>query len=82
MAENKYSQVDELAVVGIPIRKNKGHRQQHNKFAVFDDKRIVTGSYNWTKNAAKSNNENCLFLDVFGFDHSKRFEYLWDLYGI
>lgn len=80
MAGNKYSQVDELAAAGIPVRMNKGHRQQHNKFAVFDGKRIVTGSYNWTKNAKQQNAENCIFLDAFGPTYSERFEYLWDLY--
>ena len=82
MAGNKHSQIDELADAGIPVRKSRKHKIEHNKFAIFDGDRIVTGSYNWTKNAANSNSENCIFLDVFGPDYSKRFEYLWDLYGI
>lgn len=81
MARNKHSKIDELSATSIPVRKSRKHKIEHNKFAIFDGKRIVTGSYNWTKNAAKSNNENCLFLDVFGFDYSKRFEYLWKLYS-
>ena len=80
MAGNKYSQVDELAAAGIPVRKNKGHRQQHNKFAVFDGKRIVTGSYNWTKNAKQQNAENCIFLDAFGSQYSAEFDKLWIKY--
>ena len=82
MAGNKHSQIDELADAGIPVRKSRKHKIEHNKFAIFDGDRIVTGSYNWTKNSANSNSENCIFLDVFGPDYSKRFEYLWDLYGI
>lgn len=81
MAGNKYSQIDELADAGIPVRKSRKHKIEHNKFAVFDGNRIVTGSYNWTKNATNSNSENCIFLDVFGPDYSKRFEYLWNLYS-
>ena len=80
MAGNKYSQVDELAAAGIPVRKNKGHRQQHNKFAVFNGNRIVTGSYNWTKNAKQQNAENCIFLDAFGPEYSAEFDKLWIKY--
>ena len=81
MAGNKYSQIDELANAGIPVRKSRKHKIEHNKFAIFDGNRILTGSYNWTKNAANFNSENCIFLDVLGPDFSKRFEYLWDLYN-
>lgn len=43
--------------------------------------RIITGSYNWTLNATKHNSENCIVLSALGPDFSRRFEYLWDLYG-
>ena len=81
MTGNKHSQIDELDDAGIPVRKSRKHKIEHNKFAIFDGNRIVTGSYNWTQNAANFNSENCIFLDVFGPDYSKRFEYLWDLYS-
>jgi phosphatidylserine/phosphatidylglycerophosphate/cardiolipin synthase-like enzyme len=35
----------------------------HHKFAVFDDKRVATGSYNWTQTAERANYENLVFLD-------------------
>ena len=63
-----------------PLRKNKKHKIEHNKFAVFDGSHIVTGSYNWTDAATKSNSENCVFLDALAEDYSARFEYLWNLY--
>lgn len=34
----------------------------HNKFAVFDGKLAVTGSFNWTTSADDYNFENALFL--------------------
>lgn len=82
MAGNKYSRVDELSAAGIPVRKNKGHHQQHNKFAVFNGSRIVTGSYNWTKNAKLQNAENCIFLNAFGSDFSEEFDKLWIKYQL
>ena len=35
----------------------------HNKFAVFDEVLVVTGSYNWTQGAEHANYENVLFED-------------------
>lgn len=46
MAGHKSSMIDELVAVGIPVRINRRHKIEHNKFAVFDNRRMVTGSYN------------------------------------
>jgi len=35
----------------------------HHKFALFDDKLLATGSYNWTQSAEIANFENLLLLD-------------------
>jgi phosphatidylserine/phosphatidylglycerophosphate/cardiolipin synthase-like enzyme len=35
----------------------------HDKFAIFDGRLLVTGSYNWTESAEAANFENALFLD-------------------
>ncbi len=34
----------------------------HNKFAIIDDKLLITGSYNWTNSAESRNFENILFI--------------------
>ena len=34
----------------------------HNKFVIIDNSLIITGSYNWTKNANSKNNENLVFI--------------------
>ena len=34
----------------------------HNKFAIIDDKIVLTGSYNWTYNAEFRNNENIVVI--------------------
>lgn len=81
MAGSRYSVVADLEAGGIPLRRHRKHRIEHNKFAVFDNARIVTGSYNWTRSATQYNSENCIFLNIFGPEYSRRFEYLWNLYG-
>jgi len=52
----------------------------HNKFAIFDRQRVVTGSYNWTTGAERSNYENALLEDdpqvVRAYD--RQFEELWE----
>lgn len=80
MAKNRSSLVEELSDAGIPVLTNVKHKIEHNKFAVFGGRVVVTGSYNWTNNATKSNSENCLFFEQPNKEYSERFEYLWDLY--
>lgn len=81
MAKGKGSAVPELQQYGIPVITNKKHKIEHNKFAIFDDSLIVTGSYNWTENASKYNSENCIFLNQEIEKYTERFEYLWSLYN-
>ena len=80
MAGHKSSMIDELVAAGIPVRTNRRHKIEHNKFAVFDNRRMVTGSYNWTTAATKYNSENCIFLIHPAQEYTKRFEYLWNAY--
>jgi phosphatidylserine/phosphatidylglycerophosphate/cardiolipin synthase-like enzyme len=80
MTKNKGSLVGKLRNAGIPVLTNKKHKIEHNKFAVFDDVHVVSGSYNWTTNASKYNSENCVFFDQQNKEYTHRFEYLWDLY--
>ena len=80
MAGHKSSMIDELAAAGIPVRTNRRHKIEHNKFAIFDNRRMVTGSYNWTTTATKYNSENCIFLTHPAQEYTKRFEYLWNIY--
>lgn len=80
MAGHKSSMIDELVAAGITVRVNRRHKIEHNKFAVFDNRCMVTGSYNWTTAATKYNSENCIFLPHPAQEYTKRFEYLWGMY--
>lgn len=79
-SKGKKSLVGTIKKAGIPVLTNKKHKIEHNKFAVFDDVGVVSGSYNWTTNASKNNSENCLFFNQPDKEYSNRFEYLWNLY--
>ena len=79
-AKNKASLIDTFRTAGIPVALNVGHKIEHNKFAVFDNKTIITGSYNWTTNATKFNSENCIIQTSPAAEYSARFDTLWDKY--
>ena len=79
-AKGKGSLVQKIHDAGIPVVTNVKHKIEHNKFAVFDGRHVVSGSYNWTTNASNSNSENCLFFDQPDKEYSERFKYLWNLY--
>ena len=63
-SSGKNSEINYLISKGIPVKllKGKGRGIMHNKFAIFDGKEVVTGSYNWTENAEKNNYENAIFI--------------------
>ena len=77
------SDIDRLADRGIPVRIDFSPFHMHHKFAVFDRTRLLTGSYNWTRTAAKENEENFLITDdprlVQSF--AATFEKLWDKFA-
>ena len=81
-AANKNSKVRELYDYGINIRVHSKHKIEHNKFAVFDNESVVTGSYNWTNPATNKNSENCVFFirdkDAVE-EYDNRFKYLWQI---
>ena len=56
--------IQKLVQAGIDVR--LAVRQtalMHNKVGIFDGRTVCTGSFNWTTNAEKHNDENLLVLD-------------------
>ena len=54
--------IDRLKAGGVQVQAVAPDGRNHNKFAVIDGKRVLTGSYNWTLRSEK-NWENLLILD-------------------
>ena len=54
--------VEFLKTSGVRVEPVAPEGRNHNKFAVIDRARVITGSYNWTLKAEK-NWENVLILD-------------------
>ena len=81
MAGGRGSQIATFRNAGIHVITNTHHKIMHNKFAIFDGRRVVTGSYNWTINATDSNAENCVFIPDPAKTFAAGFDYLWNLYS-
>jgi phosphatidylserine/phosphatidylglycerophosphate/cardiolipin synthase-like enzyme len=54
--------LDSLRAAGVRVETVAPEGRNHNKFAVIDRAKVLTGSYNWTLKA-ESNWENLLLLD-------------------
>ena len=56
----------------------------HHKFAVIDRSVVVTGSFNWTGQAVKFNQENILFYEnkELAKKYSDEYEKLWNSFVI
>ena len=61
--EYKYSQSRFLVQKGIKTRISTNNYIMHNKFAIIDNRILLTGSYNWTFSANHRNDENLMVID-------------------
>ena len=67
--------IDRLKAGGVEVQTVAPNGRNHNKFAVIDGKRVLTGSYNWTLKA-EGNWENLLMLDCP--ELAKAYESEWE----
>lgn len=54
------SDAERLRKAGLALRYDASEHHMHHKFVVFDGDLLATGSYNWTRSAARFNRENVL----------------------
>jgi phosphatidylserine/phosphatidylglycerophosphate/cardiolipin synthase-like enzyme len=74
------SDIKQLSEVGISIKMDSTPNHMHHKFMVVDQGVLITGSYNWTRSAARYNHENILLTKEAGVikSFSSQFEKLWN----
>jgi len=77
------SDIPQLQDAGIAVRVDRSEHHMHHKFAIFDDARLLTGSYNWTRGAAEHNMENFLVTDDAKLiaRYASVFEGIWKTLG-
>lgn len=79
-SEDLGSDVQRLERLGIPVRVDHTEYHMHHKFALFDNRLLLNGSYNWTRSAARKNQENVVVTrdpQLVG-TFRREFERLWD----
>ncbi len=82
-AWDRGSDIDKLRGAGVPVRVDQSDAHMHHKFAVFDERYLLTGSYNWTRSAAMANHENVVLTDDAGLVRAfaRTFENLWEAFA-
>lgn len=77
------SDIEPLQRKGVPVRVDQTEYHMHHKYAIFDRKQLLTGSYNWTRSAATNNEENFIVTSdpslIQPFRRS--FDHLWQRLG-
>jgi len=83
-SSNKHDENSFLVAHGIEVREmgGNGRGRFHDKFAIFDNNVLETGSFNWTANGEKYNHENVIFFTDPDLIRAFRqeFEKLWKNY--
>lgn len=76
---DKYSTLNILRSAAIPVKIDKEHAIQHNKYMIIDGSIVETGSFNYTSSAEKRNAENVVVIN--GDPQAvKRFAQDWNIH--
>ncbi len=61
------------------FKKDDENQLMHNKFCIFDNKKVLTGSYNPTKGSTNSDNNNIIIIysETVADNYEKEFTELW-----
>lgn len=63
MGKSQKRAIARLEQAGIAVEVSTQSRLLHDKFAVIDNRWVITGSFNWTFSAENRNRENLVILD-------------------
>ena len=82
-AKNKGSNIKLIASVGVPCKTDNAIYHMHHKFAVIDSSVVIMGSFNWTGQAVKYNQENIFFYEDKNIanQYAAEFEKLWNSFN-
>lgn len=81
VASNTGGEYANLLAAGIDVRQDGERDNLHSKLFIVDGHIVVTGSYNFSRNAAERNDENVLFIwdAALAAHYTAEFETVWAL---
>lgn len=59
---NRHSEYEKMKAEGLPVVQDGNPGAMHHKVIVVDEETVITGSYNFSKNAEEHNSENLLII--------------------
>jgi len=76
------SDIQKFVDAGIVVKDDNSKFHMHHKFAIIDNKTLVNGSLNWTRQAVLNNRENIVVTSDSALvkSFSREFQAMWDLY--
>ena len=76
------SDIEKFVSAGIPVKDDNSRFHMHHKFCIVDNKVLLNGSFNWTRQAVLQNRENVMvtksaaMVNAFASEFNK----MWDMY--
>ncbi len=61
-AYTKYSEFLKMKIEGVPVIVDRNRYIMHHKVIIIDNETVITGSFNFSENANKRNDENILII--------------------
>ncbi|MBN1499772.1 MAG: DUF1669 domain-containing protein [Spirochaetes bacterium] len=61
-SETEYSEYGKMLQYGLKVKKDSNPAYLHHKVIIIDGEWVLTGSYNFSQNAQKKNDENAIFI--------------------
>jgi len=80
-SNDRGSDITYLVEKGVAVRMDTSPSHMHHKFAIFDNRQLVNGSFNWTRSASDYNQENIVVTGDPGLVKAFHRMYLklWDV---
>lgn len=62
-SDSKESEYKKMLVEKIPVKTDRNRHNMHHKVIIIDEELVITGSYNFSRNASRRNDENTLIIE-------------------